>query len=94
MLAPDREVVRDVLRRDDEVHVLTVLVSDCHLHQDTTQRNQDGGVRTIKLEPEQETGQDCPPALAVSPHGELMFGVWRVRSDDAVSTWSLLLPPD
>ena len=78
VLAPDRKIVRDVLRRDDQLHVLAVLVSDSHRHQDTAQRNQGGGVGTIKLEPD----------------GELMPGVGRAGSDHAVSLWSLLLPPD
>ena len=61
VLAPDGEIVRDVLGGDDQVHLLTVLESDGDGDQDSSQRHQDGGVSTIQLE----------------PHGELVFVVWR-----------------
>ena len=53
VFAPDREILRDVLRTDDQVHVLPVLVPHCDGHQDTAQTDQDGGVTTSKLEPQQ-----------------------------------------
>ena len=61
VLAPDGEIVCDVLGGDDQLHLLAVQESDGDGHQDTSQRHRDGGVTAIKLE----------------PHGELVFVVWR-----------------
>ena len=68
VLAPDGEIVCDVLRADDQVHVLPVLVPHCDGHQDTAQTHQHGGVTTSKLE----------------PHAELMFAAWRAWSRHSV----------
>ena len=53
VLAPDGEIVCDVLRADDQVHVLPVLVPHCDGHQDAAQTDHHGGVTIRKLEPQQ-----------------------------------------